>query len=454
MDESLRVSADNDTASPARTLRRRLGPFTGMAVVVGIIVGSGIFRVPSPIAALVGNASGVALVWVLGGIVALFGALSVAELATMFPHSGGPYVYLREAYGKPLAFLFGWMWLITTPISWAAQSLTFAEYMAHFVPMGRTQTHALAALTILAFCAAHYRSVRMGALLQNVSTSAKVLAILGLAVAIFALAPGGDAGGRVNVFEGPVAWSGVGIGLVAVLWAYDGWENLTALAGEIRNPQKSLPIALIGGTLVVIAVYLIINAAYLRALPFPALATSQSVAADAAVTVLGRAGAAAAGVLVMVSVLGTLNGSVMSNPRVFFAMAEDRLFFKSVGKVHPRFETPYVAIVFLAVVAVIYVMSRSFLELAAAYVLGIWPFLALAVIGLFILRRKRPDAPRPYRVLGYPIIPALFVLGTFLVIGYSLYQNPLSTGISLGVTLIGVPLYFLWLAWQKREVRE
>ncbi|HET7307173.1 MAG TPA: amino acid permease [Gammaproteobacteria bacterium] len=442
-------NAAGEVSTPARALPRRLGAFTGMAVVVGIIIGSGIFRVPPSIAQSSGNVAGMALVWIFGGVITLFGALSTAELAAMFPHSGGPYVYLREAYGRPLAFLFGWIWLITTALAWAAQSLVFVEYLGTFVPITPAATHWIAAGLIVLFSAAHYRSVRLGAVFQNISTAAKIIAIIGLAVAIFALAPQTAGSTTVAAGSGSLQWAGIGVGLVTVLWAYDGWENLTTLAGEMRRPQRTLPLALVGGTLVVIAIYLIINAAYLRALPFNVLADSKAVAVDAAVTVLGSAGAAAAGALVMVSVLGSLNGSIMSDPRVFYAMSEDRLFFQAVGKVHPRFETPYVAIIFTCAIAIVYVLFRDFIQLARAYVLGIWPFLALSVIGLFILRRKRPNAERPYRVIGYPIVPALFVLGTFAVIGYSLYQKPAETGISLALTLFGVPLYFAWLAWQK-----
>ncbi|HET8553205.1 MAG TPA: amino acid permease [Rhodanobacteraceae bacterium] len=434
-----------------RELPRKLGLFTGMAVVVGIIIGSGIFRVPSPIAAQAGNLTGIALVWVLGGVVALFGALSIAELAAMFPQAGGPYVYLREAYGRPLAFLFGWMWLLTTPISWAAQSLMFAEYLGFFIPLSRATIHIIAAVLIVLVAAANTRSVRIGAVIQNLSTSAKVLAIVGLSVAIFFFAPGGEHNPLASEPMGVAKWSGIGLALVAALWAYDGWENLTTLSGEVRNPQRNLPLALIGGVVVVIVVYLLINTAYLRALALPDLAASKSVAADAAGVVMGRAGASFVGALVMVSVFGTLNGSILSSPRVFYAMAEDGLFFKTVGKVHPKYETPYIAIGFIVVLAVIYVLLRTFMQLASAYVLGIWPFLALAVVGLFILRRKRPDFPRRYRALGYPVIPALFVLATVVVVANSLWQQPWSTGSSILITLIGVPLYFLWIRWQRRH---
>ena len=434
-----------------RELPRKLGLVTGMAVVVGVIIGSGIFRVPSPIAAAAGSLTGIGLVWILGGIIALFGALSIAELAAMYPAAGGPYVYLREAYGRPLAFLFGWMWLLTEPISWAALSLTFAEYLGYFVPIPVIVQHMIAAVLIIMVAAANYRSVKLGAAIQNLSAGAKILAIVGLSVAIFAFAPGGQANPFRTEPLGPANWSGIGIGLVAALWAYDGCENLTTLSGEVKNPQRNLPIALIGGILIVVAAYLLINAAYLRALPLPQLAASKSVAADAAGAVFGRAGASLAGALVMLSVFGTLNGSILSSPRVFFAMADDGLFFRTVGRVHPRFETPHIAIAFIAVLAVGYVLLRDFMQLAEGYVLGVWPFLALSVIGLFILRRRRPDFPRAYRALGYPVVPALFVLATLAVVANALYAQFWSTIASILITLAGLPLYFLWTAWQRHR---
>ncbi len=306
-------------------------------------------------------------------------------------------------------------------------------------------------MLIVLVAAANYRSVKLAAVIQNLSAGAKILSIVGLAVAIFAFAPGGQANPLHAEPMGPANWSGIGIGLIAVFWAYDGCENLTTLSGEVKNPQRNLPIALIGGILIVAAAYLLINAAYLRALPLPQVAASKSVAADAAGAVFGRAGASLAGALVMLSVFGTLNGSILSSPRVFFAMAEDGLFFRTVGRVHPKFETPYAAIGFIAVLAVIYVLLRDFMQLAEGYVLGVWPFMALCVIGLFVLRRRRPDFPRAYRTLGYPIVPALFVLATFAVVANALYAQFWSTILSILITVAGVPLYFLWMAWQRRR---
>src|SRR6185312_12183349 len=360
----------------------------GAAVVVGVTIGSAIYQVPAPIAAGTGNLLGVSLVWIVGGLISLFGVLSIAG------------------------------------------------------------THAVAAALVVLISAAQYRSVRLGALVQNLSTGTKLIALVGLAAALLLLAPHAGAN-LAGASEGSLKWNGLAVALVASLWAYDGWANLTPLAGEMREPQRNLPRAFIGGALLVMGIYLLMNAAFLVALPFGELSASKAVAADAVTAVLGHGGTVVIALLVMVSTFGSLNGSIMSDPRVFYAMAEDGLFFKSVGKVHPRFETPHVAIAFSAVLAVVYVLFRDYLQLAAAYVLGIWPFLALSTVGLFVLRRKQPDLPRSYKAFGYPVVPALFVLGTFLVIGGSLYFDPVSTGISIGVTLIGLPIYWLWLRFKK-----
>ena len=438
----------SSVTTTAEKLPRKLGPWTGAAVVVGVTIGSAIYQVPAPIAAGTGNLLGVSLVWIVGGLISLFGVLSIAELAVMYPQAGGPYAYLREAFGRPLAFLFGWMWLLTTPFSWAAQALAFAYYLGTLVPLGTDGTHAVAAALVVLISAAQYRSVRLGALVQNLSTGTKLVALVGLAAALLLLAPHAGAN-LASAGEGSLKWNGLAVALVASLWAYDGWANLTPLAGEMREPQRNLPRAFIGGALLVMGIYLLMNAAFLVALPFSELSASKAVAADAVTAVLGHGGTVVIAALVMVSTFGSLNGSIMSDPRVFYAMAEDGLFFKSVGKVHPKFETPHVAIAFSAVLAVVYVLFRDYLQLAAAYVLGIWPFLALSTVGLFVLRRKQPHLPRSYKAFGYPVVPALFVLGTFLVIGGSLYFDPVSTGVSIGVTLIGLPIYWAWIRLRK-----
>ncbi len=440
--QSARISA-----SPHEIPPRRLGAFTAIAVVVGIVIGSGIFRVPAITAMHLHSAPWILAVWITGGLISLAGALSVGELAAMYPEAGGIYVYLREAFGPGAAFVFGWMWLITSPASWAAQSLVFSEYLASVVPLPTGSGPYISAILVLCVCALQYVSVEGGAVLQNTSMVAKLGAIFVLSLVLIAF--GGSTDG---VHVAHVA-SGIGsfaIALIAVLWAYDGWENLTALSGEIKRPGRNLPLALIVGTVLVIAAYLFTNAAFLHVLPPTEIAASPSVAVTALGTVAGGAAEAFIAALVMVSVIGSLNGSTMSDPRVFFAMAEDDLFFARVGRLHQRFRTPHVAIAMTAGITLVFIFWRSFQELAEAYVLGVWPFLALATIGLFILRRRRPDVVRPYRALGYPLVPILFVTASLGVMVFALIETPVDAGISFGLTLFGIPLYLAWRFYRRR----
>ena len=430
---------------------RRLGAFTGIAIVVGIIIGSGIFRVPAITSQHLPSVGWILAVWTVGGLISLAGALSVSELSAMYPEAGGLYIYLREAFGPGAAFVFGWMWLITSPASWAAQAVVFAAYLASVVPMSALWPQFIAAALVIVVATLQYVSVKSGAVLQNVSMVAKMGAIVVLSVVLFALGDGtaGDGGHAAAVTN--VHLAGFGVALIAVLWAYDGWENLTALSGEIKRPGRNLPLALILGTVLVIGAYLLINAAFLHVLSPAEIAHSPSVAVTALGTVAGASAKSFIAAMVMVSVIGSLNGSTMSDPRVFFAMAEDGLFFASVGRLHKRFRTPHVAIAMTAALTLIFIFWRSFQELAEAYVLGVWPFLALATVALFRLRRTRPERERPYRALGYPYVPALFVLASTGVMVFALIKTPVSAGLSFGFTLLGIPLYYLWRYLRRRK---
>lgn len=435
----------------APTLRRELGLWSAMALVFGVVIGSAIFRVPAPVAAAAGTPGAILLVWVLGGVITLCGALSIAELAVRYPEAGGLYVYLREAWGRPLAFVYGWTSLVAAPMSTAAVALIFAEYLHVFVPLSAPLEHAAAALVVLVVAAANYRSVKLGAAIQGFSAATKLAAILGLAAAIFVLAPAPAGDSVAPLLPTRHAWLGVTTGLMVVLWAYQGWTTLTPVAGEVRQPQRNLPIALIGGVAVVMAVYLLINVAYLRVLPLARLVASPAVAADAATRVLGRAGSALVSALVLVSVLGTLNGAILSGPRVFYAMAEDGLFFRTVGRIHPRYRTPHVAVLLLAAITVAYVLAFRFVTLVEGAVLAVWPFLALCVLGLFRLRRTRPPVAHGYRTWGYPAVPALFALATLGIVAAAWYQRFWPTTASLALILAGVPVYLAWRAWQRRR---
>jgi basic amino acid/polyamine antiporter, APA family len=448
---SIPPRAHGDASCPAAPgagageLAPRLGVWSTAAILIGVTIGSGIFRVPAVAAAETGALGATYLLWVAGGLVALFGALTIAELAAMYPRAGGIYVFLKETYGPEAAFLFGWTrLLVIQPAVIGAIALICAAYITTFVPLSDRQVRVLAAGIIVVLAATNYRSTAWGARVQNVSTVAKVLALLLLAGAVFAF---GDPGG--GAFAGPLAlspasWSGFGIALLAVMWTYDGWVDATYVAEEVRDPGRTLPRALAGGVLAVIAVYLLINTAYLLALPLDEMAASELVAADAASKVFGPVGASLVAALVILSTFGALNGVTLTGPRVFFALARDGLFFRPVAAVHPVFGTPHVAIALAAGLGIAYVSVRTFEQLAEAFVLGIWPFYILCVMAVFLLRRRRPDAARPYRTWGYPWVPALFLLASLGMLGNALARQPLSTLLGFAIILSGVPVYRTW----------
>jgi len=427
-------------------LPRRLGVWSAAAVLVGSTIGSGIFRVPSTVAADVGTVGSLALLWILGAAVVVCGALTLSELATLVPESGGVYVYIREAFGPLPAFLFGWTEiLLIRPSALGAIAMIFAGYLGTFVHLSNTGVHMVAAAAIAVVGAANVRSVVWGAGLENVTTAAKVLALTALALLAFAFGGGGGGGSLAGTlsFE-PTTWGGFGVALIAVLWAYDGWADLTFMAGEVRDPARTLPRALLGGTLTIVVVYLLTNAAYLYLLPMDRMAGSELVAADAATVVFGRAGASVVAALVMLSTFGSLNGSMMTGPRIFWAMADDGLFFRPVAAVHAKWRTPWVAILLASALGIGYVSFRTFEQLADAFILGIWPFYALAVAAVFVLRRRRPDAERPFRTPGYPWVPVVFLLASLGLLANATIQQPASTLLGFGLILLGAPAYWVW----------
>jgi basic amino acid/polyamine antiporter, APA family len=445
MTSSLQAASDLAPAAALEgRLPRRLGAWSTGAVTVGIMIGSGIFRVPAAAAAQTGTAEAMLLAWVVGGIVALCGALALAEVAALYPNAGGMYVYLREAYGPLTAFLFGWLYLVIIPTGAGAIALVFAEYLGRLVPLSPPQVRLTAAATIVLLAAAQYRSVRFGAAIQNASTVAKIAAILALAAAAFLLGSPGGGAWAADAPLHPATWSGFGLGLVTVLWAYNGWQDVTCLSGEIIDPGRALPRALVGGTLVVIAIYLMVNVAYLRVLPLEAMARSPLVASDTAVRLLGPVGSDLAAALVCVSTFGALNAVLMAIPRVFWAMADDGLFFRTVAAVHPRYRTPHMAVSAMAVLAILYLFLHTFEQLIEAFILASLPFWGLSVASVLVLRRTRPDLPRAYRTPGYPLVPVLFVLAMAALVANSLYEHPEATTTTIGVVLAGVPLYYTW----------
>jgi amino acid transporter len=437
---------DSAETLPHDRLPRRLGVWSAAAVLVGSTIGSGIFRTPATVAADVGTVGAVALVWILGGIVAVFGALTLAELATMYPRSGGVFVYIREGFGPLPAFLFGWTeMLVIRPSALGAIAMIFAEYTQTFVPMSEAQVRMVAGAAIIVLGLLNIRSIHGAALLENATTGAKVLALIGLTIVafIFGDASSGALAGS-NISFSPTTWAGFGIALVSVMWAYDGWADLTFVAGEVKDPSRTLPRALLWGVATIVVVYLLVNLAYVWVLPMDVMATSPLVAADTATRIFGRIGAAIVAALVMLSAFGALNGSMMTGPRIFWAMADERLFFKPVAAVHPKFQTPHVAITMAVILGVLYVSLATFKQLADAFILGIWPFYALAVAAVFVLRKRRPHAERPYRTAGYPVVPIVFLLASIAMLLNALFTAPVSTMLCFGAILVGIPVYFVW----------
>ncbi len=433
-------------------LPRLLGAWSATAIVVSNVVGSGIYRMPASVAADAGSVGAVLALWALGGVIALCGALSLAELAVMFPRPGGIYVFLREAFGPRVAFLFGWGMLVVNPSAYAAVALIFAASLRSLFAFSAELDRVVAAAMLIVLVAVNVRSVRFGAAIQNASTLTKVMALVGLSAAAFVF---GDH--STGALAGPISFApesarGLGIALVAVLFAYDGWQWTPQIAGEVRDPSRVLPRALAGGVALVASVYLFANVANLFVLPLDELAASSLVTADLAKRILGSAGAGLVAGLIALSTLSSNHAGFTTDPRVFFAMAEDGLFFRRVASVHPRHRTPHVAVAVTGLVAIAYVFLQPFERLAETLILGMWPFLAAAVIALFVLRRRAGFSPT-FRVPGFPIVPGFFLLACIVLIGNALVEHPGWTLTNFAVLAAGIPVYHVWRAFESRRTR-
>ena len=431
-------------ASTDDQLPRRLNLATAVATVAGVTIGSGIFRVPAQVAIGAGSAGGMLLVWVVGGLLTLCFALLLSELGAMYPRSGGLYAFIREAFGGLAAFVYGWTFLLINPAGWAAIAMVFAEYLGKFVPLTDFSRRAVAVSLIVMMASANYRSVLLGAGIQNVFTFVKVVALVSLALFVMALGDVSAGAFSATIEWAPASLPGFLLALVAALWAYEGASSFCNMAGEVRSPQRNVPRALMLGVAGVMIIYLAVNVAYLYVLPLDMIQRSPLVAADAAGRVLGSGASALISGLVMVSTFGALAGLTMSEPRLFFAMGQDRNFFEATGRIHPRFATPHVAIMVATGIACTYVSIRTFEQLAATFVLGLMPFYALAVIGVWRLRRTRPDAERPYRSFGYPWVLILYVAAVLLVLGNALIHTPKIALVNVAISLAGIPVYFIW----------
>ncbi len=449
---SANTSIPDDGAVSPDGLPRRIGLWTAVAILVGTTIGSGIFRSPAGIATKLPGPLPLLGVWVVGGIFALCGALTLAETASAFPQTGGVYVFCREGWGRLTAFLFGWSELLMIrAAALGAISTTFAEYFIRVtnhdpgVAPYSQYVHYLAAAAIILTAAFNFVGVRTAGTVQNLTTLAKVGGLLFIVLLAFSLGLPKTGGHYTPAAPaGSFTTANFGLALVSVLWVYDGWADVSFVAGEVENPRRNLPRALIIGTSGIIVVYLLANLAYLAVLPVNEVAASKLVAADVADRLLGPAGVAFVATVVMISTFGGLNGSMFTGPRVLFAMADDNLLFKGMARVHPRFKTPYVSISVAAILGAGFVLLGTFEQLADAFVIAIVPFYALAVASVFVLR-KRPDYNPSFRVPGYPVVPLIFIVSTVMLLANAIV-DPTGRWATLGVLggiLAGIPVYFL-----------
>ena len=430
-------------------LRRTLSQRDLVFIVVGTTIGSGIFLTPGNVLRSAGS-GGVALsVWAIGGVLSLLGALTFAELGAAKPDAGGLYVFLRDAFGAALAFLFGWtMLLVIGSGSLATLAAAFPRYVEAFVALPAWGEQAISVLMIVAVAAINIRGTRQSADVQGLATILKVVVLVGLALILVTLGGAQRTGGTFwpETFSLSTVTAGV-TAMIGVLWAYEGWQYVTFSAGETVDPQRTFGRGIVIGTLMLIGIYVFANVGYISALGVDGVAESRRVASDAASVVIGPWAAAVLAVVILISIFSASNGLVLTLPRLFFAMAKDRLFFGKLAQVHPAFGTPAPAIVVTAIWSSVLVLSGTFETLLTYVVFMSWVWFALAALSIFWYRRHKPDMPRPFRTPGYPLTPALFILAALVIVVNTVMAQPRQSLIGLAITLAGIPAY-LW--WRKR----
>ncbi len=430
-------------------LPRKLGLLDSLAIVVGMIIGGGIFLVPNLVASNLTTSASILAVWVFAGVASLIGALACAELGAAMPATGGQYVYLREAYGPLAGFLFGWTMFVvarTAQASWLA--VTLGLYVSYFVPLNPVESKLLGVAAIALLAVVNYRGSRAGALVQKIFTLAKVI---GLAIIIVsALLYRGHSAPAPPGTAAPFSLAAFGVALIACLVAYDSWVTVCFVAGEIKNPRRNILLAMTIGVGICIAIYLLANVAYLRVLSIPEIAASAHVGATAAERAMGPAGGTLVSLIIRVSIIGTLNGCFLTSPRIYFAQAQDGLFFARFGEIHPRYSTPAFAIAAQAVWAVVLLLSGTYETLIDYSMFALWLFYGFTIFAVIRLRRLRPDLERPYRMWGYPVTPLLFVAVTAWCLGNMLVTRPGPSFAGLALIATGIPVYFFWRKKARR----
>ena len=441
-------------------LDRQLGLFDSTMMVIGIVIGSGIFMTTGLMADALPSASLILIAWLLGGLQMLAGALTYAELSAAMPKAGGQYVYLREAYGSLPAFLFGWVAFIAYLTGTnAAIAVAVSEHLGSFYPSISTQNiiinfdyfsisggqiFAISLILILSFI--NYLGILFGKWIQNIFTILKIGSILFFALAGLFISTGNHIDFSINPTSMSIGsiLTGMGIALVAVTWTVGGWEYVTFAAGEIKNPKKNLPLSLIIGTVVIFSLYIIINVAYLKVLPMDSLIGEIKVGEAAAKSIYGPGIAGAFVAVVIISMFGSLNGNILVGPRISYAMAKDKLFFSKAADVHPKFHTPGNAIMIQGLWASVLALSGTFEEIITLVVFVNFMMWIAASSTVFVLRKKQPELERPYKVWGYPYVPAFFILFSSAIMINTFFDSPQQSLMGIGLTLLGIPAYLYW----------
>lgn len=474
------MSTQNNS-NATQTLMRGLGLVAAFSIVVGNIVGTGVFLKARVMTCNVGAPSTVLLVWVAAGLLSLAGALTYAELSAMMPRAGGEYVFVRDAYGRATGFLYGWMqFFIAKTGSQAALGTGFAIFLNQLIggrldeadfairiggdaySLGLSPVQVIALAAIIFVTLINCLAVTVSGGVATVLTGVKIALILGIAAGAFLLSDGSfanftlsGAGGRCEGVDAAArtGLAGFGAAMLGALWAYDGWNNLTLLGGEIKNPQRNIPIALIAGMATIILLYMLVNSAYFFALTPEQVASvpaSSSVANEVARNFFGRAAVALVTAGLLLSTFGSLHTSVLTGARIPYAMAQDRLFFAGLARLSPRTRVPVGAILLQGVWACVLALSGSYDTITDYVVFGSWIFYGLATASVFIFRKRMPDAERPYRAWGYPVVPVLFLLVTGWLLVNTLLTTPKQALIGLGLIALGLPVYAYWSSMNKR----
>ena len=432
-------------------LPRVIGLGGSFAIMVGTVIGSGIFLVPHNVALQVHSAPAMMAVWGLGGLLTLAGALSLAELGAAMPHTGGVYVYLREAYGRLPAFLYGWgMLLVIQSGSIATLAVAFGIYSGQFVPLTPTEQKMISGGVIALLTLVNVLGTRQGSIVQSVFTWAK-LAGLGLIIAAPLFSHHAAIPEALNAPPAAFSIRAFGVALIGVLWSYEGWHMLSYTAGEVKDPACTLPRSYLLGALAVMGVYCGANLAYLRILSPALIAQHQRVASFALRVALGPHGASFVTVLILCSIFGALNGSTLTGARAYFAMAQDGMFFRFAGRVHGRFRTPAGALILQGGWTTLLAVSGSYEQLFTYVIFSGWLFYAAAVLAVIVLRRRQPQLERPFKVRGYPLMPVAFTAAALLILANTLSERPRESLLGLALILTGIPIYWAWIRSGRRK---